>query len=329
MDMVLYSMFKNKIANTPSNQVDNVGGCEIRFVEDLPNIRESKTLYIVLGDYKDGDKINVGGRGIEKIVFENTIIDYGILNGNVFLNKFDYNRGITRKYMISNNGNYIVLNGTVNVPILDFTITGQDNISYVNSVTVSNTKILINKYFSGLDKGADCLDLTTGVFTKAMEACVIDSTLEWRYVADYGNYIGLKCTGYSKNKPIFLTSNGLYNQTECMDINSNNAFTVNTNFIVGFTNSNECIYVNNGSLLVRVSKDHISNANSTYGVSFSNYLKENPFVVAVKRVNPTQETILSVAQAQPIMASEGLTMISIDCKDEAKPILEVKLPIKE
>ena len=40
MDMALYSMFKNKIANTPTKQVDNVGGYEIRFVDDIPEVRE-------------------------------------------------------------------------------------------------------------------------------------------------------------------------------------------------------------------------------------------------------------------------------------------------
>ena len=109
MDMVLYSLMKNKINNTPTGQVDNVGGYEIRFVEILPTERDKNTLYFVLGEYKVGDKINIGGKGLDKVVFNDSIIDFGILNGNVFLDKYVNNSPIsasfTWKFLLSESMN--------------------------------------------------------------------------------------------------------------------------------------------------------------------------------------------------------------------------------
>ena len=75
MDMALYSMFKNKIANTPTKQVDNVGGYEIRFVDDIPEVRDEGYLYFVLGESNVGDKIRVGGKGLVAIVCGDTMVD--------------------------------------------------------------------------------------------------------------------------------------------------------------------------------------------------------------------------------------------------------------
>ena len=64
-----------------------------------------------------------------------------------------------------------------------------------------------------------------------------------------------------------------------------------------------------------------------YNAFLQQYLTEHPIEFAVKKVNPTIETKLSIAKEQPINAYEGETKISINCKDETYPIVNVELPI--
>ena len=44
MDMVLYSLFKNKISEVPKDKVNNVDGNKIEFVDTLPSSLEENTL---------------------------------------------------------------------------------------------------------------------------------------------------------------------------------------------------------------------------------------------------------------------------------------------
>ena len=80
MDMALYSLVKNKIKETPKNQVDKVGNYEIRFVNSELEATEQDTLYFVLGDFSISDKFIVGGKGVVSVIFNGEYIDYGILN---------------------------------------------------------------------------------------------------------------------------------------------------------------------------------------------------------------------------------------------------------
>ena len=64
-----------------------------------------------------------------------------------------------------------------------------------------------------------------------------------------------------------------------------------------------------------------------YDVFLQQYLTEHPIEFAVKKVNPTIETKLSIAKEQPINAYEGETKISINCADKTYPIVNVELPI--
>ena len=122
MDMALYSLVKNKIKETDKDKVDKVGNYEIRFVDSESKATEQDTLYFVLGDFSISDKFIVGGKGVVSVIFNGEYIDYGILNENMFLNKFDYVRNYERLSLTSNDGSMIEASNTVDTPILDFSI---------------------------------------------------------------------------------------------------------------------------------------------------------------------------------------------------------------
>ena len=365
MDMVLYSLFKNKIANTPKDKVDNVNGTEIRFInsEDLSTTeREQDTLYFVLNDYKEGDKINIGGKGVQCVIFNDYYIDYGVLNNNKFFNGYDFNRGYKRVLETTDKGTIVVEN-TVAEAINHFMIKGLtkesggqiiSGDSFLETVSISEDGnvndippeyyININKYFNALPNGmADTLDMTTGVYTQVLETTTINEDLVWQHVYLYGDYREFKVKTYENNKPSYILSSGLYNNREFMEINEDNAFVVgkyisteDNGFTIGesiFTvaspttrDDKNCIYTNNGSLLIRIRYDLVGDRNTYSTKKLQDYLRDNPIVFSVGRLVPKQETILNVANKLPLMAMEGRTNI-VFRSQKTHPLLEVELPV--
>ena len=349
MDMVLYSLIKKEIDNAPLSKVESVDGNKIEFVDALPSNLEKNTLYFVLGEYNGKDKINVGGRGIQCIVYNGEYIDYGILNNNRFFSGYDFNRGYERVLRTSTNGAYITVDNTVAETINYFMIKGQTRVngngeivsgdSFLKTISVSEDGtvneippeyyININKYFNALPNGmADTLDMTTGVYTQVLETASINGDLAWQHIYPYGEYREFKVKSFINNKPSYLLSNSLYNSAELMEINENNAFTINSIFTVASPSTcanKNCIYTNNGALLIRIHNDLIKNGN-TYVSGLQNYLKDNPIVFSVGRIVPKEETILAVANNLPLMAMEGQTTVGIQ-SDTSHPLIEVELPV--
>ena len=336
MDMALYSLVKNKIKEAPKNQVDKVGNYEIRFVNLESEATLPDTLYFVLGNYNISDKFIVGGKGVVSVIFNGEYIDYGILNENMFLNKFDSVRNYERLSLTSNDGSIIEASNTIDTPILDFSIVGQNDISYVNNIVISNADeslsrtIEVNDYFIGTGGGANRLDLITGEYNKDYVIGAIDGTLKWTGATLYNDYRQFKCNGYT-NKPEFLNFDKLYDSDVCMPLTSENAVvkTNSDNFVIADDNrKRNCIYVDNKALYIRIEETVFANKGSmAYNAFLQQYLTEHPIEFAVKKVNPTIETKLSIAKEQPINAYEGGTKISINCKDESYPIVNVELPI--
>ena len=336
MDMALYSLVKNKIKETDETKVDKVGNYEIRFVESESEATMQDTLYFVFGGLGASDKFIVGGRGIASVIFNGVYIDYGILNGNTFLNKFDNIRNYERLPLTSINGSIIEAQNTVDTPILNFSIVGQNDISYVENIVISNADnslsrtIEVNDYFIGTGGGANRLDLITGEYNKDYVIGAIDGTLKWTGATLYNDYRQFKCNGYT-NKPEFLNFDKLYDSDVCMPLTSENAVvkTNSDNFVIADDNrKRNCIYVDNKALYIRIEESVFANKGSmAYNAFLQQYLTEHPIEFAVKKVNPTIETKLSIAKEQPINAYEGETRISINCKDETYPIVNVELPI--
>ena len=349
MDMVLYSLIKKEIDNAPLSKVESVDGNKIEFVDALPSNLEENTLYFVLGEYNGKDKINVGGRGIQCIVYNGEYIDYGILNNNRFFSGYDFNRGYERVLRTSTNGTYITVNNTVAETINYFMIKGQTRVngngeivsgdSFLKTISVSEDGtvneippeyyININKYFNALPNGmADTLDMTTGVYTQVLETASINGDLAWQHIYPYGEYREFKVKSFINNKPSYLLSNSLYNSAELMEINENNAFTINSIFTVASPSTcanKNCIYTNNGALFIRIHNDLIKNG-TTYVSGLQNYLKDNPIIFSVGRIVPKEETILAVANNLPLMAMEGQTTVGVQ-SDTSHPLIEVELPV--
>ena len=335
MDMALYSLVKKKIKETDKKQIDKVGDYEICFVNSEKKATEQNTLYFVLGNLNLNDTIIVGHNSIVSIIFNGVYIDYGILNGNIFLNKFDYIRNYERLSLTSSNGTMIDVQNTANTPILDFSIEGQNDISYVNNIVLSNADdslnrtIEINDYFIGTSDGINKLDLITGEYSKDYVVGVIDGTLKWTSATLYNDYRQFKCNGYT-DKPEFLNYQKLYDSDVCMPLISDNVVVKsNSNFVIADNDRNRnCIYVDNKALYIRIEETVFADKGSmAYNAFLQKYLTEHPIVFAVKKVNPTIETKLSIANEQPINAYEGETKISINCADETYPIVNVELPI--
>lgn len=349
MDMVLYSLIKKEIDNAPLSKVESVDGNKIEFVDALPSNLEENTLYFVLGEYNGKDKINVGGRGIQCIVYNGEYIDYGVLNNNRFFSGYDFNRGYERVLRTSTDGTYITVDNTVAETINYFMIKGQTRVngngeivsgdSFLKTISVSEDGtvneippeyyININRYFNALPNGmADTLDMTTGVYTQVLETASINGDLAWQHVYPYGEYREFKVKSFINNKPSYLLSNSLYNSAELMEINENNAFTINSIFTVASPSTcanKNCIYTNNGTLLIRIHNDLIKDG-TTYVSGLQNYLKDNPIVFSVGRLVPKEETILAVANSLPLMAMEGQTTVGVQ-SDTSHPLIEVELPV--
>ena len=350
MDMVLYSLIKKEIDNAPLSKVESVDGNKIEFVDTLPSNLKENTLYFVLGEYNSKDKINVGGRGIQCIVYNGEYIDYGILNNNRFFSGYDFNRGYERVLRTSTNGTYITVDNTVAETINYFMIKGQTRVnengeivsgdSFLKTISVSEDGtvndippeyyININKYFNALPNGMmDTLDMTTGVYKQVLETASINEDLEWQHVYLYGNYREFKVKSFINNKPSYILSNGLYNNRELMEINEDNAFTIDSIFTVASPTTcdgKNCIYTNNGSLFIRIHYELVGDKN-TYNISkLQDYLKNNPIVFSVGRLVPKEETILEVAYSLPLMAMEGQTTVGVQ-SDTSHPLIEIELPI--
>ena len=189
--------------------------------------------------------------------------------------------------------------------------------------------ININKYFNALPNGmADTLDMTTGVYTQVLETASINGDLAWQHIYPYGEYREFKVKSFINNKPSYLLSNSLYNSAELMEINENNAFTINSIFTVASPSTcanKNCIYTNNGALFIRIHNDLIKNG-TTYVSGLQNYLKDNPIIFSVGRIVPKEETILAVANSLPLMAMEGRTTVGL-LSDTSHPLIEVELPV--
>ena len=349
MDMVLYSLIKKEIDNAPLSKVESVDGNKIEFVDALPSNLEENTLYFVLGEYNGKDKINVGGRGIQCIVYNGEYIDYGVLNNNRFFSGYDFNRGYERVLRTSTDGTYITVDNTVAETINYFMIKGQTRVngngeivsgdSFLKTISLSEDGtvneippeyyININKYFNALPNGmADSLDMTTGVYTQVLETASINGDLTWQHIYPYGDYREFKVKSFTNNNPSYLLSSGLYNVRELMEINEDNAFTIDSIFTVASPTTcdgKNCIYTNNGALFIRIHNDLVKNGTS-YTSELKKYLTDNPIVFSVGRLVPKEETVLAVANNLPLMAMEGQTTVGVQ-SDTSHPLVEVELPV--
>ena len=217
MDMVLYSMIKKEIDETPKDKVDNVGGYEIRFVDSIPTTRNANTIYFIMGESKDADKIAIGKQGLSNIVIGDHIVDFGMLNGNVFLDRYDDNRDIHRE-LFDVTTEPIVCTNSAPYEIKKFILKG-NGAGDVVSILLGEQSVWIGKTMLGVYDGVtDELNMITGMYTQRLETATITDKIIWQHIGlTSDGFREFKATSYSGSKPSFLKTNGLFdvNQNAC------------------------------------------------------------------------------------------------------------------
>ena len=329
MDMVLYSLLKNRIASTSSSKVDNVGGYEIRFADSIPTTCEQDTLYIITRDMNSDDKFIVGGKGIECIVFNDIMIGLGVLNGNIFFDGYDFLYDVRRVLFESTNGQ-IVANNTRGTKIKELSMTGRTVIEdnklkrcYVNNLSIGNQIIYFEKELYSTPSYSDVIDYDDKTFTKRTFTCVLDGSYNWRSLSTDGDYTTFRLYGYT-NKPEFLTYSVLFNHDLLNNPTSENAVADN-GFTIGQASSNECVYVYNSALCLKINTTRLSSYGGTTATYLKKYLTDNPISVLMERVNPIIETLDIPTD---ILAQEGTTQIDIEKgSTDVAPILKASMPI--
>lgn len=345
MDMVLYSLIKGKIENT-SHDVARFGEYKICFVNDMPNIRESNTIYFVVGESHEGDQIFIGKQGITNIIVGDNMIDYGVLNGNVFLDRYDFLRNLTRVVFTSLNSGvdgYLECGVTVDGEKIDSLLIsgstkGESNIKsidyYGHSISTSqeeHTIIEVNQVVHMLPDGSeDVYNVLTGEFIESTVADVIDSRITWINVGLYGDYREFRMSSYSGFiKPAYLTYSGGFNSSEIETFTSSNTY-ANNGFEVLSASDNKankaCIYVSNGLIFVRVLNSELSDTSSSgLAKSMQAYIAEHPINIVMKRKTPITT---KVSEPIELYTFDKITQIEVSYEGDA-PIITAKVPIKK
>lgn len=325
MDMVLYSLLKKEIASTPKDKVDNVGGYEIRFVNAIPSTREAKTLYFVLGEGHEDDNVVIGKQGLRHIVYEDTMIDFAVLNGNIFLNRYDDNRDIHRE-LFDAITEPIICQNSAPYDIHYFTIQG-NGVSNLTKVTLGNQTIELDRDLIGIYNGsADELDMLTGRYIHRMTTARIDGKITWQNIGASNGYRIFKAISYTGAKPLILKTNGLYNNEDLQNIALGNSFITGSDFVTAIQGDTEkeCVYVNNGSLYLSIDTTKITTGSgTTYASSLQSYLSAHPIILHVALIDEIVEEGIPTV----FIALNGTTEVNLTYSGDC-PRTIVEMPVR-
>ena len=328
MDMVLYTLLKKEIEETPKDKVDNVGGYEIRFANNIPNTREPNTIYFIIGEGKDGDNIVIGQQGVSHIIFGNEVLDFAVLNNSIFLDRYDDNRHIHRE-LFDVTTEPIVCNGSAPYDVHKFIIKG-NSVGDIISITFAGKMTRIGKTMLGVYDGTtDELDMLTGVYTQRMATTTINEKIIWQNIGlTSDGFREYKAISYSGSKPEILKTNGLYDTNNFKLITVENSFISNSTFMTSMagTMGSECVYCNNGSLYLRIQDNKVTTGNgTTYAASLQTYLKYNPITIHLSLANERIEQLL---EPKNYTALDGTTEIDINYYNDC-PRTIVEFPVRD
>ena len=345
MDMVLYALIKGKIENMPQDEV-KIGDYKIFFVNEIPSTRESNAIYFVIGNGQENDQIFIGKQGISNIIVGDHMVDYGVLNGSVFLDRYDFLRGLTRVIFTSLNSGvdgYLECSVTVDGEKIDSLLIsgntkGESNIKSIDyygySISTSqeeHTIIEVNQVVHMLPDGSeDVYNVLTGELIESTVADVIDSRITWTNVGLYGDYREFRMSSYSGFiKPAYLTYSGGFNSSEIEVFTSSNAYANNGFEVLGASDSKAnkaCIYVSNGLVMVRVLNSELSDTSSSgLAKSMQAYIAEHPINIVMKRKTPRTT---KVSEPIELYTFDNITQIEVSYEGDA-PIITAKVPIKK
>ena len=319
MDMVLYSLMKKQIEATPKDQVDNVDGYEIRFVTSAPSKTEDKTIYFVMGTGSDKDRIVIGKQGLKQIIADNAIIDFGVLNGNTFFNRFDDNRGITRQ-LFDVTTQPIICDNSVEYDINLFNVKGS-GASHLTSISLGDRVMMVDKELLGVYNGnSDEVDVVKHKYIKRVDSTIIDNKIIWASSGTSGNYRIFRASSYSGGKPDILKTSGVFDDSKYLPIDKQNSMITGSTFVATTSDdvNKECVYVSNNVLYLRIDSTK-ANSNS----SLQTYLKNNPITIYLTMVDEVVEDLEPIS----LTAYNGTTEISLEYTGDC-PRTVVEIPTK-
>lgn len=328
MDMVLYTLLKKEIEETPEDKVDNVGGYEIRFVSSIPTTREDNTIYFVIGEGKDDDSIFIGQQGVSNIIIGDYAVDFATLNGTTFLDRYDNNRHIHRELFDVIEGT-IVRENTAPYEIHKFIIKG-NGVGDLLSVKFNGKTTLLEKTMIGVYDGVtDELNMLDGVFVKRMDSTVINEKITWQNIGITSDgYREYKAIGYTGSKPMILKTNGMFDTNNFKPITKENSFITDSTFVTTVAGdvSKECVFYNNGSLFLRIESSKVTTGGGvTYASSLQSFLKYNPITIHLNLANEITEQVF---ESKPIIAQDGTTEVEINYYNSCPRII-IELPVRD
>ena len=119
------------------------------------------------------------------------------------------------------------------------------------------------------------------------ETVVLDGNLNWQNSTPLGDCREFKCIGFDE-KPIYLTEDGLYDETVFMPFNEENVtvLDVDSDFTIDSKAEphGECIFVHNGVLYIHICSTSVRTGKGmTYAKSLKQYLTDNPITLKIRK----------------------------------------------
>ncbi len=329
MDVILYSLLKNKIANTNDEQITSVGDYGIEIVDSIPTTREANTIYFVRREAKSDDKLILGGKGLQCIVYNDIMLGMGVLNGNVFFDGYDFLNNVERRHCIMTDGTTsLSVENTKNVDIKNMSMIGRTVIENdvlkkcsVKNLVVGEQKISIEKELYSIATNAkqDEILFNEKKYIKRVSRIVLDTNCKWRDVYTVSDYTLFRITSFT-SKPEFLTSAGLFNSAE-FEIPTEENTIIDHGLGIGNLLLGSCMYVQNSVLYLKLENNIVG----TTVTELNNYLTENPISVILTY---NTEKVIDIDLPDVVLAQNGTTTITLETDEgNTVPTFEADLPI--
>ena len=111
--------------------------------------------------------------------------------------------------------------------------------------------------------------------------------MNWQNSAPLGDCREFKCVGFDE-KPIYLTEDGLYDESTFMPFNEENVTVLDndSDFTIDSKAEphGECIFVHNSVLYIHICSTSVRTGKGmTYAKSLKQYLTDNPITLKIKK----------------------------------------------
>jgi hypothetical protein len=315
MDVILYSLLKNKIANTDDEKITSVGDYGIEIVDSIPTTREANTIYFVRREVKSDDKLVLGGKGLQCIVYNDIMLGMGVLNGNVFFEGYDFLNNVERILVEATDG-LLIHEFTKPLKIKGMTMTGRTLIEeekirkcYIDNIDGMPVRKECYTSPRGL---TDVLDMDSKTLSRKVQKVTFDGALNWRVLYTVNGITTFRIVSFT-TKPTFLTNGSLYNSA--LQLPSTETAIADSGVTVGNLSGVECTYISNS--VVYLCLNTTNRGIQGNAEALKTYLTSNPITMIVE-YKETQIEVLEDLPDEIIAKEEG-----IRCETEENAILPI------